>query len=97
MKSLGNQAHKVRIEMSGTPPEKNNHSENEAPPCGCAIGDLLKVQKENQPLELKDTSGDSIKQLQQSDLPACGCAIGDLLDMQKENKTPVSGEAPRKK
>jgi|WetSurMetagenome_2_1015567.scaffolds.fasta_scaffold42964_4 hypothetical protein len=84
--------------MSGTPPEKkNNHSENEAPPCGCAIGDLLKVQEENQLLVLEDTSGDSIQQVPESELPACGCAIGDLLEIQKENETPVGGEAPRKK
>jgi hypothetical protein len=87
---------KESIEMSKTPPAKNNKMENDAPPCGCAIGDLLNVQEENQALVLKDISGDSKKPVPESELPACGCAIGDLLEMQKENKIPGNSDTPRK-
>jgi hypothetical protein len=84
-------------ETSKIPPAKNNQIEKEVPPCGCAIGDLLKVQEEIlTPLSI-EIPGDSKKQKPESELPACGCAIGDLLELQKENNTPGSGDASREK
>ena len=65
----------------------NKEPESELPPCGCTIGDLLKIQTEIDMLPTGDATGDLSIQEPESDVPPCGCAIGDLLEKKVETNS----------